>query len=241
MIRVSSFTVVLTACMSAGAATPTAQIDHIMLGIGDLEQGMDLFEQLTGVRPVYGGKHPGGTHNALASLGNGTYIEILAVQPDIAPPKEYAHLLQLRTLTPVGWAVSSKDSGALRARLTSAGMALTEPKAGSRKTPAGTLLSWHTFGLKDSFDEAPFFVAWSAQSVHPSTTSPTGCTLQRWRVAGPNQKALEQLRRALDLSVDVAEASSRSLQLSMNCPKGPVELASERPVHVPPGVERPER
>jgi len=220
----TGFAIFMSVCLCAGAATPAAQIDHVMLGINDLERGMDAFEQLTGVRPAYGGKHPGGTHNALVSLGEGTYLEIIAVQRGVAPPGEYAGLEQLHKLTPIGWAVSAKDSAELRNRLTSAGMAVTEPTAGSRTTPAGTTLSWQTFGLENNLDEAPFFIVWSSQAAHPSSTSPAGCKLQRWRVAGPQQKALDQLRRILDLRVDVAAAPSTSLHLSLNCPKGLVEF-----------------
>jgi hypothetical protein len=211
-------------CLQAGAATAPAHIDHIMLGIDDLDRGMDSFEQRTGVRPVYGGKHPGGTHNALVSLGDGTYLEIIAVQRDVAPPKEYAALKQLHVLTPIGWAVSSTDSAGLRGRLSSAGMPVTEPSAGSRTTPVGATLSWRTFNLKDNFDEAPFFIIWSPQSAHPSTTSPTGCTLRHWRVAGSHQKTLEQLRRTLDLRVEVADAPATKLSLSLRCPRGSIEF-----------------
>jgi Glyoxalase-like domain len=216
---------VMLMCLPAGSATPPpAQIDHIMLGIDDLERGMDAFEQLTGVRPVYGGKHPGGTHNALVSLGDGTYLEILALQRDVKPPEQYAGLAQLHALTPIGWAVSSTDSAQFRSRLTAAGLAVTDSSAGSRTTPAGKTLSWQTFGLEKNFAEAPFFVVWSPQSAHPSTTSPTGCTLRRWRVAGEHEKNLEQLRRALDLQVEIAAAAATRLSLSLSCPKGSVEF-----------------
>ena len=218
------FSIALCFGCRPAAAAPAAQVDHILLGIDDLDRGMEQFEKLTGVRPVYGGKHPRGTHNALVSLGDGTYLEILALQPNVAPPKEYEDLKKLNALTPIGWAVSSKDSAQLRSRLTSAGLAVSEPSPGSRTTPAGKELSWQTFGLEDAFEEAPFFIVWSPQSAHPSTTSPTGCRLQQWRVAGPHLKKLEQLRTALDLRVDVAEAPSTTLRLSLNCPKGEVEF-----------------
>lgn len=224
MRLVTGFSILLCSCLPAGAAAPVAQVDHILLGIDDLDRGMEQFEKLTGVRPVKGGKHPRGTHNALVSLGDGTYLEILAVQPGVAPPKEYADLKQLHSLTPIGWAVSSKDSAQLRKRLISAGMAVTESSEGSRTTPTGTTLSWQTFGLKEEFEEAPFFIVWSPQSAHPSTTSPTGCKLLQWRVAGPHLKNLEQLRSALELRVEVAEAESTALRLSLQCPKGTVEF-----------------
>jgi hypothetical protein len=214
----------LSGCLPAAAAAPAAHVDHILLGIDDLDRGVQQFEESTGVRPVYGGKHPRGTHNALVSLGDGTYVEIIAVQKGVAPPDDYTGLAQQHTLTPIGWAVSSKDSAELHSRLKAAGMAVTDPTPGSRTTPAGKTLSWQTFGLKDNFEEAPFFIVWSAQTAHPSTTSPTGCTLQQWRVAGPHLKPLEQLRSALDLRVEVAQSAATSLRLSLQCPKGSVEF-----------------
>lgn len=217
-------TMLLAVCLPAVAAAPAAHVDHILLGIDDLDRGVAAFEKLTGVRPVYGGKHPRGTHNALVSLGGGTYLEIIAVQPGVTPPEDFADLKKLHTLTPIGWAVSSTDSAQLRDRLTSAGLAVNAASPGSRTTPAGKTLSWQTFDLKDNFEEAPFFIVWSPQTAHPSTTSPTGCTLQQWRVAGPHLKKLEQLRGALGLRVEVAEAAATSLRLSLKCPKGPVEF-----------------
>jgi hypothetical protein len=204
----------------AAAAPPVAQIDHILLGIDDLERGMQAFEQATGVKPVLGGKHPRGTHNALVSLGDGTYVEIIAIQKGVKPPEDFAGLAQLHRLTPIGWAVSAKDSAQLRSRLEAAGLAVTDPAPGSRITPAGKTLSWHTFNLKDNFEEAPFFIVWSPQTAHPSTTSPGGCKLQQWRIAGPHGRNLEQLRRTLDVGVEVADAKATVLRLSLTCPKG---------------------
>lgn len=208
--------------LPTAAATPPAQIDHIMLGIDDLDRGVKAFEEATGVKPVYGGKHPRGTHNALVSLGDGTYVEIIAVQKGVSPPEDYAGLAELHTLTPIGWAVSSKDSTELRKRLNAAGMFVTESSPGSRTTPAGKTLSWQTFNLKNNFEEAPFFIVWSAQTPHPSTTSPGGCTLQQWRIAGPHQKNLEQLRHTLELRADFADAKATAMRLALACPKGAV-------------------
>jgi hypothetical protein len=204
------------------SAAFAAQVDHVMLGIDDLDRGIEAFEQATGVKPVYGGRHPGGTHNALVSLGDGTYLEIIALQNGVTAAGEYAGLKQLRTLTPIGWAVSSKDSAELRERLGAAGLAVTEPVPGSRTTPAGATLSWQTFGLEDNFEEAPFFIVWSPHTPHPATTSPSGCKLQRWQVAGSHLKNLEQLRAALDLRIDIADAKATSMRLSLKCPQGAV-------------------
>jgi hypothetical protein len=47
-----------------------AAIDHLIVGIADLEEGIRLFAELAGVMAERGGRHPSlGTHNALLSLG----------------------------------------------------------------------------------------------------------------------------------------------------------------------------
>jgi hypothetical protein len=199
-----------------------AQIDHVILGIDDLDRGVKAFEAATGVKPVYGGKHPGGTHNALVSLGEGMYLEILAIQQGVTVQGNFAGLKEMKTLTPIGWAVSAKDTAQLRNRLSAAGIAVSEPVDGSRTTPTGSKLSWQSFLLDESSPEVPFFIVWSQQTAHPSTTSPSGCKLQQWSVASPRVKDLEQLRQALDLRVDVAEAKATSMRLSLTCPKGAV-------------------
>ncbi|MFH1156328.1 MAG: VOC family protein [Pseudomonadota bacterium] len=57
-------------------------LDHIVIGAADLDQGTAYVEDLLGVTVPRGGEHRSmGTHNCVMSLGNGTYLEIIAVNP----------------------------------------------------------------------------------------------------------------------------------------------------------------
>ena len=204
---------------------PTAHIDHVILGAADLERAIDAFERLTGVRPVHGGKHPIGTHNALASLGEQVYLEIIAVQPGAAPPSDFPDLRNFANPTPIGWAVAGEAEGELRKKLTDGGFQLTPSMAGSRTTPSGATLRWSTFGLEQPVTDAPFFIDWAPEVAHPSATSPKGCTLKRLTILGPHTEALDDLVKAVGLPVQVSKSSREGMRLELGCPKGPVLFA----------------
>jgi hypothetical protein len=222
-----------TAAAVAAARKPHARIDHIILGAADLDHATQAFEGMTGVRPVYGGKHPTGTHNALVSLGDQTYLEIIAVQPSAPPPASLPNLADFESPTPIGWAVTADDGSALRYHLVAAGFEFTENEDGARTMPSGTTLHWQTFGLAKDIDEAPFFILWTPETPHPSSTSPSGCSLKRLAIMGPHSQQLSRLKSALDLPVDVSNSHLVAMTLELSCPKGTVVF---KPI---PGSTRP--
>jgi len=61
--------------------------DHLVVAALTLEAGEDHLERLLGVRPQRGGKHVAmGTHNSLLKLGEGRFLELIAIDPDGKAP-----------------------------------------------------------------------------------------------------------------------------------------------------------
>src|SRR5215469_4192621 len=84
-------------------------LDHILLGCSDLEPGVAFLEQRSGIKAAFGGVHPGrGTKNALLSLGEQRYLEIIAPDPTQTSIEPFAQkqATQLRSLAAprlIGW------------------------------------------------------------------------------------------------------------------------------------------
>lgn len=62
-------------------------LDHLVVAARGLDEGEAWLHERLGVRVAPGGRHPTmGTHNRVLSLGPGLYLEVIAVDPEAAPP-----------------------------------------------------------------------------------------------------------------------------------------------------------
>lgn len=219
-------------CMDAagvGAQVPASAkvgVDHLILGVDDLARGMADFERRTGVRPVKGGVHPGrGTQNALVSLGDGQYVEIMAPSHEPGTPSDPR--TRFSALTPVGWALHTEDLAGVVTALKTAGMDVSGITPGARARPDGRRLEWRTASVMgDGLHSAPFFIAWGQNTPHPSGESPTGCRLAHLAMAEPSPATLQ---RFLDLSgvrVRVTQAAKVGITVVLQCPAGAVTFGA---------------
>jgi hypothetical protein len=201
-----------------------AVLDHILLGCSDLDRGIAFVEKNTGVRAAFGGVHPGrGTRNALLSLGEKHYLEIIAPDPQQSGAPDHYSLANLIEPRLVGWAAHPGDLNLFASRLSDAGLAFEGPTPGSRKRPDGRLLQWKTLNLKDDRGGLlPFFIEWSAITVHPSTDAPAGCRIVQFEIATPEPEQLTKTVATLGLDVKIAKAEKPQLHARILSPASAV-------------------
>jgi hypothetical protein len=210
-----------------------AVLDHILLGCADLDRGIALVEERTGIRAAIGGVHPDeGTRNALLSLGERHYLEVIAPDPKQDSVKPYAvpRLTMLKQLSEphlIGWAAHPGDVVAFAKKLHADGIAAQDVRPGSRNRPDGSTLNWKTLNLNDDrHGLLPFFIEWGTGAVHPSVDAPKGCHAEGFAAADPDPKELANIYERLGLKVKVERGDKSQLRVRLVGPKGRVELTS---------------
>lgn len=202
-------------------------VDHLLLGVPDLEAGMKWFEEKTGVRPIAGGSHPGrGTRNALVSLGGRHYLEIIAPDPAQAGVVNElaASLKKLTAPRLVTWAAASTDLEATLSRFDAEKVVHSPALPGSRKRLDGRELSWRTVGVESEMGELiPFFIDWGA-TAHPSADAPAGVRLVALTFHHPKPEALTAELSRLGIAAEVTKADQPGFSARLETPRGPLTL-----------------
>ena len=218
----------------------TAAIDHLVYGVPELSAGVARIAELFGMAASPGGSHEGrGSHNALLSLGDESYLEIIA--PDPAQPRpQRPRPFGLDSLTEprlVTFAVHAKrthgvEPAAAESRLerwrTHAAARGYDPgpvAAGSRRRTDGSLLLWHLCQQRElPFDgSVPFLIDWGAADS-PATSTPRGCRLLDLEVCSPEPEPVGSALRALGVAVRVRHGDRAGLRATLATPRGTVEL-----------------
>jgi hypothetical protein len=180
-------------------------VDHLVFGAPDVGAAIDMLEAKLGVRAGMGGKHPGaGTHNALLSLGGGSYLEIIGPDPEQEPPTDRPMPFGVDKLAAprlVTWAAKARaDFAEQVAKSRRAGWNPGDPQPMSRKTPDGTELKWTLTRAPEPIGDGlvPFLIDWG-NTPHPSDNAPGGCELVRLRAEHPDPHAVRDALLALDV------------------------------------------
>ncbi|MFI6770118.1 VOC family protein [Streptomyces sp. NPDC050355] len=157
---------------TVGAAGAPAVLDHLVYATPDLEATVAEVCELTGVRPVRGGSHPGrGTRNELLGLGGGAYFEIIGPDPE-QPAPDGPRWFGVDALTGprlVTWAVRVTGIAARVAAARARGYDPGDPVAMARRTPDGGRIAWQLTSPGEGL--TPFLLDWG-ETPHPSRALP---------------------------------------------------------------------
>ncbi len=209
------------------------QIDHLLFGAPDLELGIQTIQDRLGVQAACGGQHPGvGTHNALVSLGPGTYLEIIAPDPqqDVPAVRIPYGLGSLQAPCLITWALRPHSWSTYLAQLKTLGID-NQVQTRSRTRPDGEQLRWRSTKLQmpTKVDQAdltgliPFAIDWQTPS-HPSTTAPGELELKSLTLQSPDLNQLQHAAATLDLPVRTEQADKPGMVAMIGTPAGIVLL-----------------
>jgi hypothetical protein len=211
----------------------SARLDHILQGVPDVDAAVDDFERVTGVRPIAGGEHPAfGTVNALVSLSDGTFFELIGPGPGVEGNNLGGQIAELGEPRLIAFALASSELDVVADRVRAGGFEAQGPVPGRRTTPEGGELEWRMLliGGHDFGDFVPFLIDWG-DSPHPATTSPTGLSVERFEVRHPEAGVLRQIYRdLLGADVETVQADHAMLDLVMDTPKGRVAFRGDGPM-----------
>jgi len=164
---------------------------------------------------------------ACAPLGERRYLEIISPDP---AQREIVHFPQIRQMTDprlIGWAVHPPDIAAVARQLRENQIAFTGPDDGSRKRPDGRVLTWKTINLADDrHGLLPFFIEWSADSVHPSKDAPSRCKLEYFEILSADPEELSSTFKRIGLDLPVQRSDQARLHALISGPKGDLKLST---------------
>lgn len=204
-------------------------LDHVVLGVNNLDKGMDDFREITGVTPKKDGTDATfGTHSAIVGLGENMFLEIIApdpkADPDLLNPElrelVYDRLQTLDSLTPFRWAIGTSNLERTTKFMRRASSRPSEVMAGSRDRGWGRDLAWTwvKVNVPDSH-VTPFFVQWDDMTKRPQSRAPEGCTLDELHINSRNYKSLLNLVATMQVAVDLTGSEEDSLSFALDCPR----------------------
>ncbi len=173
------------------------RLDHLSYAAGP-EGIVETSRRLAGLLGedfVDGGVHPRfGTRNMVLPLGDGFYLEVVAVLDHPASEKAlFGQAVRARTEAGGGWlawVVAVDDISRVENRLDLPAV------RGSRHRPDGVELRWQQLGISGLLadPQLPFFVHWEiGRQLHPSCGASGAIHLTRLEIAGDPARVSEWL------------------------------------------------
>jgi len=219
-----------------------ARVDHLVVAAASLEQGVAWCEATLGVVPGPGGEHPlMGTHNRLLRVEGPkfqrTYLEIIAIDPEAAPPAAHARwfglddpfLQQALQQGPrlVHFVARVPDLAAAGAAWAALELQPGAAVAASRDTPNGRLewqITVRPDGRPQCHGALPTLLQWAGES-HPAQSLPdSGVVLRSVSVSAPRREPLMRAFVSIGLAGVSVTQGPPGLQALLCGPRGDVTL-----------------
>ncbi|MCJ2140504.1 VOC family protein [Methylobacterium sp. E-066] len=182
-------------------------LDHLVVVAPDLAEGVAHVRDCLGLDMPEGGRHPEmGTRNHLLRLGASTFLEVIAVDPEAAPPARdrwfgLGDAARVRT----DWEAGRRLRGFVaRTDDLDTLLAAHPDLLGTAATMTRGTLSWR-FGLRPdgtwpADGAAPCAMDWGDRP-HPARAMPDlGARLEEFRLTHPEPEAVAALYASLDLT-----------------------------------------
>lgn len=207
------------------------ELDHLVVACKDLDQGAAWLVDRVGVEPQPGGKHPlMGTHNRLLRLGSGSFLELIAIDPDAPPPARPRWF--------------GLDDPELQARLAESPVLLTwvvrtdriveavtrVPELGQVQAASRGMYSWRITIPEDGSLQfgglLPTVIQWDADAHPAAALEAKGCELLEVILVHPMSAGLVPMFRALRISGPVdLKPGPKALAALLHTPRGRVQIS----------------
>ena len=227
---------VVLGCLVLTLQAAELKVDHVTLAGLDLRKMRKDFAAAA-LPSEYGGKHANrATEMALVSFADGSYIELIAKQPDADPKSFAAHAWAKLIETnagPCAWAVRPNNLAAEVDRLRAAGAGVDNITPSGRTRPDGVRLEWET--AQPHGDRGGFFpflihdVTPHENRVYPSgkPNAPQYTGITKVVIAVKDlDGAIAKYRKAYNLNAPRREIDARLGALTASFDGTPVVLAT---------------
>jgi catechol 2,3-dioxygenase-like lactoylglutathione lyase family enzyme len=179
-------------------------IDHIIIGVNNLEQAAALFSQKLGLAVSGGGIHPsGGTANRIIVIGD-TYLELIAVRTPAEAQQSMLDRLAIREGY-LNFVLASNDIAADSQAMADRGVSIIGPDPGSLRAADGRSRGWSRTNIErpDLVQQYPFVIQ------HDSEGEERRFRLAGWEIPPKHPLGVIQVRSATIAVADLAGATRR--------------------------------
>lgn len=197
-------------------------LDHIIIGVRDLEAAARQFGDRLGLLPSGGGIHPvGGTANRIIVIGD-TYLELISVYK----PEEAHESIRERLAQGEGYlnfVLSANDIAAESRGLQQRGVSAIGPTPGSLQSADGRARAWQSIHIErpDLTQHYPFIIQ------HDSVGEERRRRLAGWSTPPEHPLGVRKVRSVTLAVEDLDEASRRFAKIYGLQPSEPFSAAPQ--------------